>query len=86
MASSSIPLVITADDFGYCRSRNDAILELYRGGAITRTSLLINASQTDHAIGEAKKTNLIVGELFLYNEKVTLLVPSEVCFTFGNIS
>ncbi|CAF0743129.1 unnamed protein product [Didymodactylos carnosus] len=35
-------LIINADDFGYCPKRNAAIIDLFRAGRITSTSLLVN--------------------------------------------
>ncbi|MDO3409282.1 polysaccharide deacetylase family protein [Saccharibacillus sp. CPCC 101409] len=35
-------LILHADDFGMCRSTNEAILDLWRRGAITSTTLMVN--------------------------------------------
>ena len=35
-------LLVTADDFGYCPKRNEAIFKLLESGKISRTSLMVN--------------------------------------------
>lgn len=48
-------MILTADDFGYSKKVNHAIIDACRHGAITRVSLLINAGETEHAIWQYKK-------------------------------
>ncbi|XP_041348994.1 carbohydrate deacetylase-like [Gigantopelta aegis] len=54
-------LVVNADDFGYGKERNVGIVECFLKGAVTNTSVMINARHTSHAIAEAKKHNIPLG-------------------------
>ena len=58
-----IPLIITADDFGYCTSRNNAIIALFTHHAISRTSLLVNGKAVHDAVKRAKHLQLPVGKI-----------------------
>ena len=56
-----IPLIITADDFGYCTSRNNAIISLHESHAISRASLLVNGKASENAAKRARQVELPVG-------------------------
>lgn len=50
--------IITADDFGFSKSVNEAIAELLINGSISQTSIMMNQEYTQHAIELIKKYNL----------------------------
>lgn len=54
-------LVITADDLGYSADRDDAILAAFRGGGITRSSLLVNGMSAKTGLMKACNAGLPVG-------------------------
>lgn len=43
-------LIITADDFGYSRNVNRAIIKCFKNGSITSTSLLVNTKYFDESV------------------------------------
>lgn len=45
-----IPIIINADDFGYSKSTNLAIIELLSNGLISDTSLMMNMNSTKEAV------------------------------------
>ena len=47
-------LIVNADDFGYTRGVNRAILHAYRNGIVTSTSLLANGRAFEDAVEQAK--------------------------------
>ncbi|MGN0458635.1 MAG: ChbG/HpnK family deacetylase [Eubacterium sp.] len=54
-------LIINADDFGYNRQQNSAIIELLENNLITSTSLLAVAPYAKDAVEYSKKSNIDVG-------------------------
>ncbi|XP_064620026.1 carbohydrate deacetylase-like isoform X2 [Lineus longissimus] len=54
-------LIINADDFGYCRQRNNGIVACYKAGGITSASLMVNASEAGDAVKQAKQVGLPIG-------------------------
>lgn len=80
---------IVADDFGYCPNRNRAIVHAFRAGAITDTSLLVNANYADAAVTMASKCKLPMGKSttgfpadFIKAFSVTDLYPlKQVCIS-----
>lgn len=54
-------LIINADDFGLCKSMNQAICELFRLGAITSSSILSPAPMAMNACRYAKEGSFPVG-------------------------
>lgn len=54
-------LIITADDFGYDQDRNRGIVECFRNGAITRTTLLVNGRASVEASQLAKSYQIPLG-------------------------
>ena len=47
-------LIVTADDFGLAVEINDGIVEAFRRGIVTSTSLLMNGAATAHAVALAR--------------------------------
>lgn len=47
-------LIVTADDFGYSRAVNEAVLEAYRKGVLRFASLMVYGSAVEEAAGLAK--------------------------------
>lgn len=54
-------LVINADDFGYTRGVNRAILECMRAGTVTSTTLMASSREFDDAVASATHRDLNVG-------------------------
>ena len=55
-------LIVTADDFGYSRNVNKAIIRCFRNGIVTSTSLLANTKYFDESVKLLKlNKNLDVG-------------------------
>ncbi|XP_002741791.2 carbohydrate deacetylase-like [Saccoglossus kowalevskii] len=54
-------LVVTGDDFGYCPERNRGIIECFKRGVITGSSLLVNAVGFKDAVKLAKECRLPLG-------------------------
>lgn len=55
-------LVVTADDFGYSRNVNKAIIKCFRKGIVTSTSLLANTSYFEESVKLLKQNkNLDIG-------------------------
>ncbi|ELT97964.1 hypothetical protein CAPTEDRAFT_146733 [Capitella teleta] len=61
-------LIITADDLGYNRERCDGILECFQQKAISRTSLMVNASDTERSACLAVHAGLTIGLHFNITE------------------
>eukprot|EP00794_Sanderia_malayensis_P014005 gene14005-15463_t len=56
-------VTIVSDDFGYCVDRNRGIIECFKSGHITKTSLLVNAFATEKAVRDFKNLELQDSEL-----------------------
>ncbi|KAK3596285.1 hypothetical protein CHS0354_030660 [Potamilus streckersoni] len=54
-------LIINADDFGYSKERNEGILDCYMRGAISSSTVLINAVNAKDGIHRAQQAGLPVG-------------------------
>lgn len=55
-------LIVTADDFGYSRQVNKAIIKCFKGGVVTATSFFVNTKYFDESIKLLKQnTNLDLG-------------------------
>lgn len=61
-------LVINADDFGYCPSRNQAIIDLYNSGAITSASFIVNSQSSLEAGKSIQSAQLPFGLHFNITE------------------
>ena len=55
-------LIVTADDYGYDKKRDEGILECFQKGIVTRASLLVNGSSANTtAVSRAKENNMPLG-------------------------
>ena len=61
-------LVVTADDYGYCRRRDDAVLEAYAAGVVTRASLLVAGESATQAASRASRLGMPLGLHFNITE------------------
>lgn len=62
-------LIINADDFGLCNSVNEAIIEVFKVGNLTSTTLMVNMPGTNHAVQLAKENpGLAIGLHFCITE------------------
>ncbi|XP_075710390.1 carbohydrate deacetylase isoform X2 [Rhinoderma darwinii] len=59
--NTSIKLVVTGDDFGYCPRRDVGIVECFNAGAITNVSLLVNGSTAAYAAHLACRYKIPIG-------------------------
>ncbi|XP_075072331.1 carbohydrate deacetylase [Mixophyes fleayi] len=59
--NTSIKLVVTGDDFGYCPRRDVGIVECFNAGAISNVSLLVNGSSAASAADLARRYNIPIG-------------------------
>lgn len=71
-------LIITADDFGYDRDRNRGIVECYRNGAVTRTTLLVNGRASMEASQLAKSYQIPLGLHLNLTEGKPISKPQEI--------
>lgn len=55
MISTKKSLILTADDFGYNRAVNQAVIAAYRGGILRFTSLMVNGDAAEEAARLAKE-------------------------------
>ena len=49
-------LIVNGDDFGFTEDVNEGIVEAYRHGILTATTLMANGGAFDHAVGLAHQT------------------------------
>uniref|UniRef100_T1D6Z1 Carbohydrate deacetylase n=1 Tax=Crotalus horridus TaxID=35024 RepID=T1D6Z1_CROHD len=61
MPKARVKLIVTGDDFGYCRRRNQGIAECFLAGAVSNVSLLVNGSAVSDAVQLAKKHCIPIG-------------------------
>ncbi|KAL3860438.1 hypothetical protein ACJMK2_010561 [Sinanodonta woodiana] len=54
-------LIINADDFGYSKERDEGILDCFMRGAISSSTVLINAVNVKDGINKAKQVGLPIG-------------------------
>lgn len=74
-------LIVNADDFGYSRGINHAIIDAHKEGIITSTSLMTNAPGFEHAVKLAKKNPTLgigVHLVLTFLEPLSQDVPSLV--------
>ena len=69
-----IQLIVNADDFGFTRGVNSAIIQAHQHGVLTSTSLMVNGQAADEAVALARANpNLSVGlHLVLVDGRSTL--------------
>lgn len=78
-------LIITADDFGLCKSVNDAIINAYINNNITNVSILVNTPGfLDAANYLHRYKNLGVGLHFTLNRNKSIIRNSTLCDSDGN--
>jgi len=84
-------LIINADDFGFSPSVNRGIVECYKSGLITSTTIMMNTPYTDEAIQLAKDNNitnigihlnLTYGPSVLPKEEIPSLVDNRGIFHY----
>lgn len=73
-----MPLIINADDYGYCKQRNLGIIESFKKGHITSASLLINSYEVQHAVNLAAEYCLPLGLHFNITEGHPVQPPERV--------
>ncbi|KAM3826397.1 carbohydrate deacetylase [Vipera latastei] len=61
MPKARVKLIVTGDDFGYCRRRNQGIVECFLAGAVSNVSLLVNGSAVSDAVQLAQKHCIPIG-------------------------
>ncbi|XP_062930213.1 carbohydrate deacetylase isoform X1 [Mobula hypostoma] len=61
MPQPTVRLIVTGDDFGYCRRRNRGIMECFKAKAISNASLLVNGSAAKEAAAMATRNRLPLG-------------------------
>uniref|UniRef100_H3AXC0 Carbohydrate deacetylase n=1 Tax=Latimeria chalumnae TaxID=7897 RepID=H3AXC0_LATCH len=61
MPQPRVKLVVTGDDFGYCRRRNQGIVECFWAGAVSNVSLLVNGYAARDAAELAKRHRIPIG-------------------------
>ncbi|XP_013394034.1 carbohydrate deacetylase-like [Lingula anatina] len=71
-------LIINADDFGYCEERNKGIVECYKAGAVTSTTLMVSGQAAQQAAELISEYNIPVGLHFNITE------GQPVCQSFQN--
>jgi predicted glycoside hydrolase/deacetylase ChbG (UPF0249 family) len=76
-------IVINADDFGICSETTDSIVECYRLGAITSTTLVVGGVDAQRAVDLAKKYNIPVGLHLNLTYGYPISDPSLVPSLFG---
>jgi len=63
-------LIVNADDFGYASGINKGIIQAYKEGIVTSTSLMIDAPGTREAVELAKANqNLRLGLHFVFSDQ-----------------
>ncbi|MBR4270880.1 MAG: carbohydrate deacetylase [Clostridia bacterium] len=84
-------LIINADDFGLSESVNKGIVECYKKGLISSTTMMMNTPYTEQAVALAKKNkisnigihlNLTYGHSILPKEEVQSLVDENGIFHY----
>ncbi|XP_078277425.1 carbohydrate deacetylase isoform X1 [Rhinoraja longicauda] len=61
MPQPRVRLIVTGDDFGYCRRRNRGIMECFKAKAISNASLLVNGSAAKEAAAMATRNKVPLG-------------------------
>jgi predicted glycoside hydrolase/deacetylase ChbG (UPF0249 family) len=78
-------LIINADDFGLSPSVNDAIIQVWKSGNLTSTTMMVNMPGTTHAVATAKDNPALpVGLHFCLTEGKSLSGPSTLTDVNGN--
>ena len=61
-----IDLIVTADDMGICKERNEGIVKAMREGVVTQTSVIANGLAAEEGVALLKKYGLVHGRLGLH--------------------
>jgi predicted glycoside hydrolase/deacetylase ChbG (UPF0249 family) len=77
-------LIVTADDFGYGRNVNKAIIKCFKDGIVTSTSLLANTKHFGESIGLLKKNRGLDVGLHLNLTEFRPLTRSKTLEKNGN--
>ncbi len=84
------PLIINGDDFGYSEAVNRAIIQAYREGVLTSTSLMVNECAAGHAIDLARDNKglavglhlvLVLGRSALQHQEIPHITDCESRFS-----
>lgn len=78
-------LIVNADDFGLSKGVNYGILESFKNGVLTSTTMMMNAPAMEHAVELMKRYDLAVGihlvaSMFKPLTNVTTFVKSDGTF------
>lgn len=57
-------LIVNADDFGYGIERNNGIINCFKSGAISSTTMLVNGVAAEDAATKAKLAGLPTGKQY----------------------
>lgn len=77
--TSTIRLIVNADDFGQTKGINRAVLELHQAGLLTSATLMARAGATDQAIEIARATPLLsVGCHIVLTDGEPVLSPNRI--------
>ena len=79
-------LIITADDFGYDVDRNRGIVECYRSGAVTRTTLLVNGSAAIEASQLAGSCQIPLGMWILVSVAFYIALLEETLISGSSMN
>ncbi len=80
-----IQLIINADDFGLCASVNKAIINCFKAGNLTSTTLMVNMPGTSEAVNLAKENpGLGIGLHFCLTEGKPLSTAKTIIDENGN--
>ncbi len=61
MIAETMKLIVNADDYGYCPERNKGILDLFKSGSITSSTILITMEGIEESVSQAKKDGIKLG-------------------------
>lgn len=90
-----IQVIVNADDFGYSRGVNSAIIRAYKQGVLTSASLMVNAEATEEAVTLAQANPglaiglhlvLVGGCATLPHKVIPHLVDRDGCFSSSPLS
>ena len=84
MSMSTRLLVVVADDFGYSRDRDQAIVKCFREGLVTCASLLVNGCTAAVAVALAREAGMPLGLHVNLTEGNPTSSPSSVASLLGS--
>ncbi|CBK22583.2 uncharacterized protein [Blastocystis hominis] len=71
-------LIVTADDYGYSPYRDDIILDCFRRGILTGTSLMVNGKSAESAVQKGKQAGICIGLHLNLSEGIPISEPSQI--------